>query len=95
MTSISGILPAAPGTERARLAEVAKGFEAIFIRQLLSAARAADFGGDSLFGGQALDTFRTMQDDRFAEIASQSGAFGLAKQLEAQLAGIVLPKAEP
>ena len=56
---------------------VAQQFEAIFVRQMLSAARKADFG-DSMFGGQAMDTFRQMQDERFADIAAQSGAFGLA-----------------
>ena len=71
--------------EREQLAGAAKAFEAIFVRQILAAARQTDFGGD-LFGGQSLDTFRQMQDDRFADIASQSGAFGIAKMIEAQLA---------
>ena len=88
-------LPATPieglgGSDRARLAEVARGFEAIFLRQMLSAARKADFG-ESLLGGQGLDTFRQMQDERFAEIASQSGAFGLAQQIEAQLTRFLPP----
>jgi len=30
-----------------------------------------------------------MRDERFAEIAAQTGAFGLAKQLEAQLARLL------
>ncbi|MFM5895273.1 MAG: rod-binding protein [Novosphingobium sp.] len=81
-------LPATQGSDRERLAEVAKGFEAFFLRQMLAAARKADFG-EPLLGGQGLDTFRQMQDDRFAEIAAQSGAFGLAKQIEAQLARFV------
>ena len=75
---------AAPTGERAKLAIAAKQFEAIFIRQMLSAARATDFGG-GLFDSEALGTFRQMQDERFAEIASQTGAFGIAKQIEAQL----------
>ena len=86
-------LPATPieglgGSDRARLAEVARGFEAIFLRQMLAAARKADFG-EPLLGGEGLNTFRQMQDDHMAEIASQSGAFGLAKQIEAQLARFV------
>ena len=80
----SSAVPAATG-ERAKLAAAAKQFEAIFIRQMLSAARQTDFGG-GLFDSEALGTFRQMQDERFAEIASQTGAFGIAKQIEAQLA---------
>ena len=79
-------LAAPPVTgERAKLAAAAKQFEAIFIRQMLSAARQTDFGG-GLFDSEALGTFRQMQDERFAEIASHTGAFGIAKQIEAQLA---------
>jgi flagellar protein FlgJ len=33
-----------------------------------------------------MGTFRQMQDERFAEIASERGAFGLGKMIEAHLA---------
>jgi len=78
--------PAAPQGDRAKLAQAAKQFEAIFLRQMLAAARKTDFGGDSPFSSEAVQTFRQMQDDRFADIASQTGAFGMAKVIEAQLA---------
>lgn len=71
--------------ERAKLTAAAKQFEAIFIRQMLSAARQTDLGG-GLFDSEALGTFRQMQDEKFADIAAQTGAFGIAKQIEAQLA---------
>lgn len=78
--------PQAPN-DRAQLKQAARQFEAIFVRQMLSAARAAKLGGeDDLFGGQAMDTFNGMQDERFAQIAADSGAFGLAKSIESQLA---------
>lgn len=80
----------APGSEREKLAAAARQFEAIFVRQLLSTARKADFGAP-LLGGQALETFTQMQDDRFADLAAQSGAFGLARQIEAQLARLLPP----
>ena len=83
----------APTGERAKLAAAAKQFEAIFIRQMLSAARQTDFGG-GLFDSEALGTFRQMQDERFADIASQTGAFGIAKQIESQLASQLGGKAE-
>ena len=79
-----GIRPA--NSERERLTAAAQQFEAIFLRQMLAAARNTDFGGQDLFGGQGEDTFREMQDSQFAQIASESGALGLAKSIEAQLA---------
>ena len=80
----------APAGDREKLAAAAKQFEAIFIRQMLAEARKADFG-DKLFGGQGMDTFRQMEDDRFADIAAKTGAFGLASMLDAQLSKF-LPK---
>lgn len=69
------------------LKAAAQKFEAIFIRQMLSAARAADFGGSDIFGGPGLEQFNAMQDENMARIASETGAFGFAKVIEAQLAG--------
>ncbi len=42
-------------SERERLAEAARQFEAIFVRQMLTAARNADFGGEELFGVRIAD----------------------------------------
>ena len=81
----TGSLSEERGTPRAQLAAAAKQFEAIFVRQMLAAARKTDFGGDVL-AGQGLDTFRTMQDEHFADVAADTGAFGLAKMIERQLA---------
>jgi flagellar protein FlgJ len=78
------LTPQAPG-EREKLRKAAQAFEAIFVRQMLSSARAASFG-EGLFSSQATQTFTQMQDERFAEIAAQSGALGFAKVIEAQLA---------
>jgi flagellar protein FlgJ len=81
--------PVAPANANARdqLAGVAKQFEAIFVRQMLASARQTNFAGeDGLFSGQGMETFRQMQDERFADIAADTGAFGLAKMIEAQLA---------
>jgi flagellar protein FlgJ len=69
------------------LKAAAQKFEAIFIRQFLAAARATNFGGEEpLFGGPGLEQFNAMQDENLADIASQTGAFGFAKLIEAQLA---------
>ena len=73
-------------TDHEKLSATAKQFEAIFVRQMLAAARKADLGGGDLTGGGALDTFREMQDNQFADIASQTGALGFAAKIEAQVA---------
>ncbi len=83
LAPISAPIPQA-ADPREKLAAAAKHFEAIFVRQMLAEARKSQFGGDQL-GGQAMDTFRQMQDERFADIAAERGAFGLAKMIEAQL----------
>jgi flagellar protein FlgJ len=73
---------------RAKLGGAAKEFEAIFVRQMLSAARKASFG-DELFGSSATDTFRDMQDSQYADLTAKSGTLGLAKQIEAHLAKFI------
>lgn len=81
----------AAGPDRAALRKAAQGFEAIFVRQMLATARQSSLGGDNpLTAGD--DTFRQMRDERFADIAAQSGAFGFARQIEAAL-GTRLPPA--
>ena len=80
----AGSLASSRGTDRERLATAAQQFEAIFVRQMLAAARKTEFASE-LSSGQAMDTFRTMQDENFADIASKTGALGLAVQIEAQL----------
>jgi peptidoglycan hydrolase FlgJ len=82
-------IPKVP-TEREKLSGAAKQFEAIFVRQMLASARAVDFGGDEVFGKMD-QTFVQMRDERFAEIASQTGALGFARQIENHLAAL-LPK---
>jgi len=77
----------AASSDAEKLSGVAKQFEAIFLRQMLAAARKTNLGGeDNIFSGQGLDTFRQMQDDRFADIASETGAFGLGKMIQTHLA---------
>lgn len=76
-----------PATNELR--EAAEAFEAIFIRQLLASARAANFGGEPLLGGPGLEQFTAMRDEHFADIASQAGAFRLADAIERQLSAFV------
>lgn len=76
-------------SDKDKLKGVAKQFEAIFVRQMLSAARKTDFGGDDLFGNGAVDTFREMQDSQFADIMADTGKLGLGKLIEAHMAKFV------
>ena len=68
----------------ASLKKAATQFEAIFLRQMLAAARKTNFD-DKLFSGQGLDTFREQMDSRFADTAAQRDALGLAKLIEQRL----------
>lgn len=68
------------------LKAAAQQFEAIFIRQMLAAARASEFGGEKLLDGPGLKQFNAMRDEHLAQTASESGAFGFSKLIEAQLA---------
>ncbi len=81
--------PTAPPPSELR--EAAQAFEAIFLRQLLASARAASFGGEPLLGGPGLEQFEAMQDEHFAEFASQRGVFGLAAAIERQLSAFAAP----
>lgn len=87
----------ASGPDRAALRKAAQGFEAMFLRQMLSTARSTDLGGDDLFGKKQDDTFTQMRDERFAEIAAKAGTLGLATRLEGQLASAAaqVPGATP
>lgn len=71
--------------QRAELREAAQAFEAILLRQMLASSRATDFGGNDLFEDSD-DTFTQMRDERFADIAAQSGQLGFADAIERQLA---------
>lgn len=84
-----------PVSDRAKIKEAARQFEAIFVRQMLAAARAAKPAGeDSLFSSQALDTFNSMQDEQFAQIAANNGALGFARSIETQLSALAGLKQE-
>lgn len=80
-------MPAPGAPDGQALREVAQGFEAMLLRQVLKAAAQTAFAGDSPLGSSANETFREMRDARFADLAASSGALGLAAQIEAQLAG--------
>lgn len=88
-------LTSAPGaSEREKLHEAAQHFEAIFVRQMLAEARKTSFDSEGIFSSGALQTFRQMQDDQFADLAAKTGALGLASVIEAQLARHLPPETD-
>lgn len=88
---VGGIPPASPaaGTDRADLREAAQAFEAIFVRRLLASARAGSIADQTPFSGPGLEQFTAMRDEQVADIAAKHGGFGLAAQIERQLAALV------
>ena len=62
------------------LDKAAAQFEALFINQMLKAARAAKLG-DGLFDSEALDQFRDMQDAKLSETIAVHTPMGIGKAL--------------
>ena len=81
--------------ERRELREAAQGFEAIMVRRMLEAARASSFAEDTPLTGGGLKQFEQMRDEHFAELASETGAFGFARSIEEQLAQFVKGNEDP
>ncbi len=75
---------AARAAERASLEKAAKGFEAIFTRQLLSTMRNSSLG-ESLGESSAVDQFREMSDANMADGLAQGGSLGIAQMMLQQL----------
>jgi flagellar protein FlgJ len=86
MTPVSALSAStALSPERRDLREAAQGFEAFLVRKLLESARASSFAEDTPLTGGGMKQFAQMRDEHLATIASQSGAFGFALSIEAQL----------
>jgi len=89
------LLPREPlSPQRLELRKAAEGFEAIMVRKMLETARASSFAEDAPLTGSGMDRWMEMRDERFAEIAAQSGAFGFARSIEEQLSQFVAAKGE-
>ncbi len=70
---------------RKALTEAARQFEAYFIQQLLKAARQAGMGGGLLDGEQS-GFYREMYHQQLAITLARTGAFGVARMIERQVA---------
>ncbi|MFT8736194.1 MAG: rod-binding protein [Zymomonas mobilis] len=81
---------AAVAKGKTEVAAVAQKFEAIFNRQMLSEMRKASLSDDDLFGNDAGDQFRDMQDAKLAEnLSGHSGPHGISAMLMQQMGGQV------
>lgn len=78
--------PAPLTPDQARLRETAQGFEAFLLRKMLESARAAFAAEPTPLTGGGMQQFTAMRDERLADIAAETGAFGFARSIEAQLA---------
>jgi len=70
--------------QRAEMAQAAKAFEAIFVRQLLGTMRQSSLG-DELTGSSAVDQFRELSDARMADSLADKGGLGIAELILSQL----------
>lgn len=61
-------------------------FEAVFLRQMIGSMRSASLAED-IFGNQATDQFRDMQDSKMADAMADSSDFGIAELLLKQFEG--------
>ena len=85
MTGVEGAAGLAPN-QRRELREAAKGFEAVFVRQMIGAMRAAHLAEDPL-ESEATGQFRSMMDARLADGVAAKGRLGIAEMLLRQFEG--------
>ncbi len=72
-----------PETEKIR--EVARQFEAVLLRQILTAARKTVIASGDEHESSTTGIYQDMINSQLADAISQSGSFGLGTSLEAQL----------
>lgn len=80
----TGALADPKASDLDKLKQVAKQFEAVFARQMFKSMREAKLSDDDLFGSDATDQFREMQDSNLADQFSSQGALGLGDLLVKQ-----------
>ena len=83
-TSVAPVTDPAKLAQRAALEKAAKGFEAVFMRQLLGSMRNASMG-ESINGSSAVDQFQEMSDANMADSLANTHSLGIAQLLLKQL----------
>jgi Rod binding domain-containing protein len=80
-------------SDREKIGEVARQFEAVLIRQMLSETRKSAVTSTSSADASTSGIYDDMINNQLADNISRSGSFGLARSLQSQLAHQVLPHA--
>lgn len=68
-------------TSKDELKAVAEQFEAIFVEQLLKAARQSNLA-DGLFDNEEVETYRDMLDKEYAKSIATNTSLGIASAIE-------------
>jgi len=68
---------------KGELTAVAEQFEAIFVEQLLKAARQSTLA-DGLFDNEEVETYRDMLDKEYAKSIATNTSLGIASAIEAK-----------
>jgi flagellar protein FlgJ len=77
-----------PAADPSALQQAARGFEALFLQQVIGAMRQANLG-DGLFDSSATQNFQAMMDSRLADQFAQSDMLGFAEAMTRQFGGNV------
>ena len=73
---------------KGELKAVAEQFEAIFVEQLLKAARQSTLA-DGLFDNEEVETYRDMLDKEYAKSIATNTSLGIASAIEAKFSHFI------
>ena len=73
---------------KGELKAVAEQFEAIFVEQLLKAARQSNLA-DGLFDNEEVETYRDMLDKEYAKSIATNTSLGIASAIEAKFSHFI------
>ena len=77
----------------ARMGQVAKEFESVFVSQMLGSMFSGIKADETFGGGQGEEMFRSMMIDKYADGIVAQGGFGLAASVKAQM--LKMQEAQP
>jgi Rod binding domain-containing protein len=80
-------------SDKEKVAEVSRQFEAVLLRQILQEARKSSVTPSSSADATTSGIYDDMINNQLADSISRSGSFGLGKSLQGELARQVLPNA--
>ena len=82
----SALLRARSADGKDALRDVAREFEALFVKQMLSSMRATlDKENDMLYGGMSQDIFEDMLYTEYSKVIAKTGSLGISDLIYEQL----------